>query len=1370
MLVVPQTASILVDNRSFEPMRDFVRADAEGTLLTESGTLVSLGNGRYTYSTSIGEKNTYSDGIYQRYLYDELSHSVQFANHRLSLYDWYAIFENESQVLVDDMRWSVEYWDEQGGGQWRVLDLWSPSYLPAREGTTLNFGQRYTDMESSLDVWYIVKNRDYVKMTLNLTPYVAGIYRFVWQLTGVDGSPTYLNDSILFDDVHIGWRDAELNATYEWSAASKKCDVIFDNITLAAAESYILDPSVNPQIGADGDDDYWRLYTDDTWTHFTGTTLCTMRNETISETLYYWQAGNRFQLNIPKDANIESANLTFYETYGSADTGECYRFNETNPDSLEGDSLHPVTDNITYTTYTVDGSTGWIDTPCNITDLVQKQVELSGWVSGYYMAFVIAFRDDESVSNHEFTDYQGDPDTATYLNITYNTEDEYDYVDQISNEDGSSDIGTHSSFAAQQAGPDDTFDSMTEANTGGDGQNVHDFVDQLSNLHLATPDIGTHSVFADLQDYGANYDQMQEADQAGGANEYRYVDSMAIGQWTGVGTTPYLDAQDEPTNYIWAAGNADTTGWSTFANTSGTGSGFTVNMSFYWYCDGDGYIEWDLDWTNDDVADASGSYPTQGAYGWSTTSIISGLDTADEINDCRLKLTNNKGGGGPDNSYADAGRLYIWQSVDPDYELDLEIGWTAADYDNMYEFLCIYPVTGGGWPSEDLKVDVWSGSWTNVFSDLTPDQWNNVSISSYLTGNAFEMRFLGGTEEGDSTQDTFEIDAVLLHTYNDVANYSLDLEEQWTDANYTRTNEELCIYMNTTDAEDIKVQVYNTTASDWDDLISDLTAGQWNNVSVSGWLTAAKFTIRFIDTDRTNDTNQDVWKKDCTLLHTWSGAQDLSVTVNELIGIFDSTTPSADYHLSINELIGMSESVSVGLIYFIVVLEIISLAAFVSTTLIGGVSIFETIGLAAVTTTTVNLSTTINEVINLSETVYPYMTGAYASYEILPFSDISNTTLSAGVTVLEIIPFFDSQQTSISLVQVIYEVIDLFDLVSTSGAGQYFLTINEVIPFFDSQQTSISVVQSIYEVIDLSDSILPAMSSYVTVLESLPLADTVSTILNAGVTVLEILPLADSISSVLSAAVNSFEVIPFFDSQQTSISVVQSIYEVIDLFDSVSTNVSGGGQYFLTINEVIPFFDSQQTSISVVQSIYEVIDLSDSILPAMSSYVTVLESLPLADTVSTILNAGVTVLEVIPIGETASIGMSMAVSIFEIIPFFDSVAAEINPSILLIIYEIIPIESVVVAVGGPDTSGIFYLLFLSREMWGYLGPAALVIGGYIVTKKNKILGVLWFIVICLVIGEYLNFVTASPQYWWHIYILLLGGLFTIVYPLWEDRY
>ena len=82
---------------------------------------------------------------------------------------------------------------------------------------------------------------------------------------------------------------------------------------------------------------------------------------------------------------------------------------------------------------------------------------------------------------------------------------------------------------------------------------------------------------------------------------------------------------------------------------------------------------------------------------------------------------------------------------------------------------------------------------------------------------------------------------------------------------------------------------------------------------------------------------------------------------------------------------------------------------------------------------------------------------------------------------------------------------------------------------------------------------------------------------------------------------------------------------------------------------------------------------------------------------------------------------------------------------------------------------IFYDMFLSLELWGYFGPLALVIIGYWLMNKDRFLGVLWFIIECLVISQYLVLVSTTPDYWWHIYILLFGGLFTCVYPLWDRR-
>ena len=75
--------------------------------------------------------------------------------------------------------------------------------------------------------------------------------------------------------------------------------------------------------------------------------------------------------------------------------------------------------------------------------------------------------------------------------------------------------------------------------------------------------------------------------------------------------------------------------------------------------------------------------------------------------------------------------------------------------------------------------------------------------------------------------------------------------------------------------------------------------------------------------------------------------------------------------------------------------------------------------------------------------------------------------------------------------------------------------------------------------------------------------------------------------------------------------------------------------------------------------------------------------------------------------------------------------------------------------------------FLSPEVSGYIGPLVLVICGYFLFKKDRTLGILWFIVECLFISQYLLLVGTTPDYWWQIIILMFGGFFTCVFPLWD---
>lgn len=84
-----------------------------------------------------------------------------------------------------------------------------------------------------------------------------------------------------------------------------------------------------------------------------------------------------------------------------------------------------------------------------------------------------------------------------------------------------------------------------------------------------------------------------------------------------------------------------------------------------------------------------------------------------------------------------------------------------------------------------------------------------------------------------------------------------------------------------------------------------------------------------------------------------------------------------------------------------------------------------------------------------------------------------------------------------------------------------------------------------------------------------------------------------------------------------------------------------------------------------------------------------------------------------------------------------------------------------------EFTNLFEQLFLSTQMWGYLGPLAIVAVGLVAAKKDKLLGVMWFMVECLFMWHYLQLVAATPEYYWHLLILVLGGLATCIYPLFD---
>ena len=201
------------------------------------------------------------------------------------------------------------------------------------------------------------------------------------------------------------------------------------------------------------------------------------------------------------------------------------------------------------------------------------------------------------------------------------------------------------------------------------------------------------------------------------------------------------------------------------------------------------------------------------------------------------------------------------------YKLNLEANFTSVtDYDVTE--LCIRAGTLG---SEDINLSVWNqtlGDWNTLAADLSADGWNNYTITGFVDTNV-TIRFMGGTETTDTTQDNWQIDAVLLHQYDQ--SYRLDQETQWSDCNSSLPYAEVCIYTGVLDAEVMRVDIWDKTLGSWDVFIPSLSADSWNNVTVKSYLIDDnEVTLRFIDTATSSDTTQDICLIDTLLIHSWN--------------------------------------------------------------------------------------------------------------------------------------------------------------------------------------------------------------------------------------------------------------------------------------------------------------------------------------------------------------------------------------------------------------------------------------------------------------------------------------------------------------------
>jgi len=564
--------------------------------------------------------------------------------------------------------------------------------------------------------------------------------------------------------------------------------------------------------------------------------------------------------------------------------------------------------------YVLGGSTSWVSR--SVSDLTSD--------NGVYMTF---------------RSYSSGTDTSDFAD------------NNTSDVDSSADKGTHSNFSAQQAGPDSTYDRLTEGNTGSasnttlinaesfegtwpptgwtetndwnkesdqvyDGIYSADFDGSLfyPSGNLDTPDIdcsGASAIYVDfwyrdddldsddflLRYYaGSNWDTISDLGSTTQEDQWlhyqqkitdsRYFVSTFRVRWSTVsvysGETAWVDyvtikKEVQAYNYEldlevqWTNADYDKTneelaiyvdernnthsvdatgGYVIFANGTPNWGSVTGTISFWIKWDTVGNRPWGqhdnmetrfsgtnlvLDWGAAGSLTSSTSF-TAGkwyfiAIVWNENTDKLYLYVGDQDNPPTLDAQNNawtstvstvgvtqnnfmasKGGVNPTDGHGDD--LRYWNidrtlaEIQSNYDTELTGSETNLrsyfklnnNFDDIgpdnndgsgsgsYSFSSDMPFDQP--PTENIRVDVWyNGSWQNLFIDLTSG-WNNASVSSYLDSSTFTIRFKGGTETGDTTQDKWKIDVTLLHVWS--GEYTMEVEflgssntEDWTELTWT---------------------------------------------------------------------------------------------------------------------------------------------------------------------------------------------------------------------------------------------------------------------------------------------------------------------------------------------------------------------------------------------------------------------------------------------------------------------------------------------------------------------------------------------------------------------------------------------------------
>lgn len=463
-----------------------------------------------------------------------------------------------------------------------------------------------------------------------------------------------------------------------------------------------------------------------------------------------------------------------------------------------------------------------------------------------------------------------------------------DYVDTFSDTQTPTDVGSHDPTSDNLKATDDTDDTLTEAQGAGyvAGNNIEDYLDAITNTQDPA-DLGTYLEWWQMKAKNDSDSTLSEENvPLAGIDEYIDVDgwdATTQGWDDEIGDT--LQSENYATGYIYEEkSDGATVDWFTFGSTSGTGVGFSANITLLASAmdTNDGvhvtmqHTGGATNWLEGTLIFSSGGCVSNLPDTWYTYTIdLTGTFSQAEIDSMEMSL-EYQGVGGGDDIFIDHAYLGVSRVGSDNWQFDREFSFSSLDFDETNEELCIYTGTIG---DEVMNIDVWTGVWTDIGTDIEitdDDTWVNISISTWLDASAEYFRFECFDAGGDSVQSTWEIDAVLIHSWTDAVNdYEMELEFAFGSLDTDETNEELCIFTGTIGDEELDILVW--VVDTWTDIGTNILTTNddtWVNISITTWLDSADEYFLFRGTSESGDSSQSTFGLDGVLIHSWTVATD----------------------------------------------------------------------------------------------------------------------------------------------------------------------------------------------------------------------------------------------------------------------------------------------------------------------------------------------------------------------------------------------------------------------------------------------------------------------------------------------------------------